>query len=98
MDKKLEKLDDLRKEIDALDRLLLEILKKRFRLVQKIGTLKQKLNLPVLQPGRWKIMQEIHSKRAGKLGLDVTMVGALMNLIHKESLRIQKAKRKEVKR
>jgi chorismate mutase len=49
-------LEELRIEIDALDRELVEILSKRARAVKQIGHLKAATSLPVYEPGREKVI------------------------------------------
>ena len=49
-------LEELRNQIDALDRQLVELLSERARAAQKIGHLKVATNLPVYEPAREKVI------------------------------------------
>jgi chorismate mutase-like protein len=49
-------LEELRDQIDALDRKLVELLSERARAAQKIGHLKVATNLPVYEPAREKVI------------------------------------------
>jgi chorismate mutase-like protein len=49
-------LEELREQIDALDRQLVELLSERARAAQKIGHLKVATNLPVYEPAREKVI------------------------------------------
>ncbi|MDO9184319.1 MAG: chorismate mutase, partial [Bacteriovorax sp.] len=51
-----KELERLRLEINKQDKLLIIVLKNRFKIVKKIANLKKKNNLPVLQKSRWKII------------------------------------------
>jgi chorismate mutase len=78
-----------RKKIDSLDKLLINVLGSRERVVKEVGIYKKKNNVPPLQPARFK---QVIDKAiiAGKAeGLSAEFVTELMNAIHKESLRIE---------
>jgi chorismate mutase len=78
-----------RKKIDSLDKLLINVLGSRQRIVKEIGVYKKKNNVPPLQPARFKqvIDKAIIAGRAE--GLSAEFVTELMNAIHKESLRME---------
>jgi len=52
-------IEDIRKEIDAIDNSLIELLNQRARLVLEIGDLKKARGLPIYVPDR---EQEIHKR------------------------------------
>lgn len=83
------KLQLLRSEIDEIDQTILEKLSIRTDLVKQIGEYKKENNVTILQVDRW---EEILNKRI-KLGeamkLDKSFIESMINLIHKESIRIQ---------
>ncbi len=81
----------LRKKIDQCDRSLLQTLAERFRTVKKVGLYKLKNDLPVLQKSRWAEVMEARLKQARQLHLNDDFVEKLFKLIHKESLKTQKA-------
>ena len=84
-----QELKKLRDEINKQDRLLLQILKNRFKIVKKVALLKKKHNLPILQKNRWKIIVEDRVRRGIKLKINPDFTSSLMKLIHKESVRFQ---------
>ncbi|MDK2868720.1 MAG: maltose O-acetyltransferase [Clostridiales bacterium] len=45
-------LDQLRKELNDLDKALIELLEKRFEVTEQVGAFKQRENMVVLQPER----------------------------------------------
>ena len=47
-------IDDLRKEIDALDSRIVELLNERAEVAKKIGVVKRQNNLPIHDSGREK--------------------------------------------
>ncbi|MGD0890702.1 MAG: chorismate mutase [Terracidiphilus sp.] len=49
-------LEELRNQIDVLDRQLVELLSERARAAQRIGHLKAATSLPVYEPGREKVI------------------------------------------
>lgn len=49
-------LDDLRKEIDTIDRAIIELLAKRFSVVKKIGEYKKIHKLSPLDASRWNAL------------------------------------------
>jgi chorismate mutase len=85
-----KELRKLRTQINAQDRQLLLILKKRFQIVKKVALLKKKHNLPVLQKARWKTIIEDRVKLGLTFKIDPGFTTMLMKLIHKESVRYQK--------
>jgi chorismate mutase-like protein len=51
-------LEELRKQIDVLDRQLVDLLNERARAAQMVGQLKAATSLPVYEPNREKIVYE----------------------------------------
>ena len=84
-----KKLESLRLEINKHDLQLLKILKSRFSVVKKIAELKSKHNLSILQKKRWESIINDRIKQGKKFGLDIMLTKKLMDLIHKESIRLQ---------
>ena len=83
-------LEDLRKEIDAIDHELLQILAKRMGAVKKVGELKKELNLPTASEERRKQVLEFYISQAQKLSLSENFVQKLYELIHDHALEIEK--------
>lgn len=65
-----EKLDELRREIDKLDELILSLLKKRVELAKKMGKIKQRLNLPIIDEERESEVKRHISLLAERYELD----------------------------
>lgn len=86
MEKDLEK---LRSEINKLDLVLFQTLKKRFKIVLKIASIKKKYKLPIIQKSRKKFIIENGILLGAKLNLNPVFISSLMKLIHKESIKIQ---------
>jgi len=82
-------LEDIRQQIDEVDRGLLEVLSRRMHLVEKIGSYKKQNNVAAFQLERW---QEILSSRpnwAKVFQLNPEVVTELFRIIHQESIRKQ---------
>jgi chorismate mutase-like protein len=61
-------LEELRIQIDALDRQLVALLSERAKAAQQIGQLKKDSSLPVYEPGREKVIFEnVRSANKGPL-------------------------------
>src|SRR5690606_35183841 len=85
----LDKVSELRKQIDKLDDQLIQKVSERIAIVDKIGEYKRDNNITILQLNRW---DEVITKRAsfGKaLKLDESFTTKLLELIHAESIRKQ---------
>ena len=75
------KLEDLRKQIDEIDDLIVSLLAKRMETVKKVGQLKKKSNIPVLDKSRWQ--KVIKSKKG--------FVKKIWKVIHDEALVVEKS-------
>ena len=84
----------LRGQIDELDNELVALLARRQRISNEIGDWKIAHNMPVLQSGRYREIIERLSALARTQGLDPDYVAAIMETIHRESIR-QQMKRQE---
>ena len=84
-----------RKKIDSLDRKLIEILGERERVVKEVGIYKAQNNIPALQKGRFRQILEKNIKMGADEGLSAKLIRKVMNAIHEESLRIERALKKE---
>lgn len=85
----LTKLDSLRAQIDETDIKVLELLAKRFNIINEIGTYKKENNTTILQPERWFEILESRIKEGEELCLNPEFVDHILRLIHKESVRVQ---------
>ncbi|RYY37960.1 MAG: hypothetical protein EOP46_00655 [Sphingobacteriaceae bacterium] len=78
-----------RKQIDSLDKLLIQVIGQRQRVVKQVGIYKKKYNVPPLQPARFKQVVDRAIAAGQKEGLSAEFITELMNAIHHESLRIE---------
>lgn len=86
----MNELEDLRKQIDALDHQILLLLARRIKIAQKTGEFKKKQNLPFLDAERWKKVLKTNLLRSGTFNLPAGFVKKLFTLIHEYSLEAQK--------
>jgi len=64
----MEKLEECRVEIDAVDLRLVDLLNERTRIVEKIGRIKQNLTLPIYEPKREEaVFRNVTSGNQGPL-------------------------------
>ena len=82
-------LEASRVKIDSLDNLLIKILGERERIVKSIGVYKAKNNIPPLQQARFKQVVTKGIAAGEQEGLSEEFIRALLDAIHKESLRIE---------
>ena len=81
-------IDGWRREIDKLDKELLELLNQRARLAIKVGALKQAAGLPLCDPERERfVLERLRRSNAGPL--DDEAVAELFGQIIRESRRAQ---------
>lgn len=88
-EKLILRLEDLRSEIDHLDYNLLNLLKERLELVEKIGPVKRDNQITIFQMHRWFKILENRKAYAKEKGLDEEIVHELFQLIHKYSIDVQ---------
>jgi chorismate mutase len=74
-----DQLEDLRKQIDEIDELIVSLLAKRMKIVKEIGRIKKENNLPVFDKSRW---QEVIKSKKGFLK-------KIWKIIHEEALKIE---------
>lgn len=79
----------IRSLIDDVDRRLILDLSERFALVDEIGDIKRRHDIPVLQLERWEDLLEDHLARAEGKGLDSRLIKALFELIHARAVELQ---------
>lgn len=75
-----DQLMNLRKQIDEIDESIIILLVKRMKIVKKVGLLKKKQNIPVLDSVRW---QKIIKTKKG-------YIKKIWEIIHDEALEIEK--------
>ena len=82
----LSNLNALRKEINAKDDQLIEILSERMQIAENIGKAKKESNVAVLQNARWKeILEKVTDKGQGQ-GLSDVFIERIFKAIHQESI------------
>jgi chorismate mutase len=82
-------LDELRGQIDRIDREILEALKNRTAVSAKIGEAKAKSQVTALQVGRMDQLLKQRIEKGVSLGLEGQFVNDIFHVIHEESVRIQ---------
>ena len=85
-----KKLENLRKQIDAIDKDLLNSLAKRTLTVQKIGKFKKAQGKALRDDKRWQQLLEGILTRAESLNLSKDFINKIYTLIHKYSLDIER--------
>ena len=79
-------LNQLRIQIDDLDIELLDVLKRRMDLVEKIGVHKKENEVTILQNNRWIEMLKSRVKYGKENGLSELFIQQLLKAIHQESI------------
>ena len=83
------KLTKLRTEIDAIDQELLEVLAKRFAIVDQIGKLKKEMHVPPLDKNRWDQVIAARMNTGANLGMDKAFVKSIYDTIHAAALKLE---------
>lgn len=94
----INKLEELRKQIDTLDEELVRLLASRMSIAEKIGEYKEENDIAILQLKRWREILDSRTDLAEKLDLTPHFIQAVLDQIHKESIRVQTRSRREAKR
>ncbi len=84
-----EDLQQLRKQIDALDNQLMELLAKRMQVCREIGHYKREHNMTVLQASRYNEILEKRGVQGSLTGMSPEFVAKVFENIHEESVRQQ---------
>jgi chorismate mutase len=84
-----------RSKIDKIDRKIITQLAARMRVCHKIGLIKSKGKIPVIQKARWNDVMKDRLKYSKKLGLTLQTVDRIFKLIQKESIAVQKKVKKK---
>lgn len=82
-------LTELRNQIDGLDHEMIQILGRRMEIVRQIGYFKKDHGMTVLQIRRWMNLIEDRLGRGEQEGLEREFLLKLLQLIHKEAIRLQ---------
>ncbi len=93
----MQTIDELREQIDSVDREIVELLKKRMDIAKQIGKLKMQSSTSVHQKTREVAVLDRIKLLANSLGLSEDFVIDLYTLIFAESRRLQKKLMEETK-
>ena len=86
----------LRNDIGLIDQEILDLLSQRLAIVEQAAKLKKEKLAAYFELNRWKTVLSDAKKNSDRLNLDENFIDELMNLIHKESLKLhQKVYNKE---
>lgn len=85
------RITNYRKKIDKIDKRIIELLAKRFELSGKIGALKRKSNIKIVDKGREEAVISTILLNAEKCGLNKTVIENIYAIIIQESRKKQKA-------
>lgn len=77
----MNKLNQLRKQVDRVDNKIVILLNKRIKIVKKVGEYKKVNNLQIIDKKRWQVI--IRSKKG--------YLKKIWGIIHEEALKIEKA-------
>ena len=83
-------LDDLRKEIDLIDREIVNLIAKRIEVVKKVGQFKKENNIPVIDNSRFKKVLNKVGELAEKNKISKDFVKDIYNKIHEYMCSIEK--------
>ncbi len=83
-------LEELRSQIDQIDNEMLELVANRMNLTNQIGQFKKENQVTVFQLNRWKEILETRQPFAVSKGLNPQFVDKLLQLLHDESIKIQR--------
>lgn len=82
-------LEAYRRQIDEIDRNILDFLSKRMEIVERIGHLKKENNITILQIRRWNNIFKDRMRRGQALGLDPAFLRTILEMVHKQSIDLQ---------
>jgi len=86
-----EILESLRFKIDVFDKSLIEILRDRMEISEKIGRFKKSKNVTILQNKRWSEIVDDRVKTGSAKGLSQNFIMKIYTAIHEESINWQNA-------
>lgn len=86
----MKSLDELRKEIDALDEHLIAVLAKRIAVVKEIGEIKKKEGLSIIDEDRRERVISLLVQKAKTFNIADDIVRKLFEVIHDHAVDLQK--------
>lgn len=94
----MEKLESFRKEIDILDEQIVNLLRRRYDVIEQVAMVKAENGLPATIPERIEEVQDNVARIAGRLGLDAAFVRELYTRLIRHSCDTEEGLIAEVKR
>ena len=82
-------LSQFRSIVDEIDDELMNILKKRMKVMEQMGDYKKDHHITIFQLERWQEILRTRSQWAEKIGLPRSFVEKICLLLHEESIRVQ---------
>jgi chorismate mutase len=82
-------MEQTRRNIDNVDRQIVEMLAARMALVERLAEYKRDNNVTLFQPDRWKEILQSRADLGKKLNLYPELVEEIYKIIHMESIRKQ---------
>ena len=79
-------LDELRAQLDALDKEVITKLGQRMRIAEEIGNLKKQSEITILQPSRWDRLVQERQAQGEAQGLSADFMRQLLRAVHEESI------------
>ena len=84
-----ERLEVLRRQIDAIDSELIDALSRRMAVSREIGMYKKEHMMPVFQLERHDDIMRSRLRQAVAMGIDENFIRSVLSAIHEESVRVQ---------
>lgn len=83
-------LKNFREQIDSIDWEIVYLLSRRFEIVKNIWDIKKENKIPPLQSDRWEKLLKVLTDDAKERWVNPELITNIWNLIHEESLKIEK--------
>lgn len=85
----MERLTEFRKELNEIDASLIELLGRRFKIIQDVAEYKKEMNIPMMQSKRVDEVKDRCAKMGEEYDLDGDFIRNLYTLIIDEACRIE---------
>ena len=82
-------LQDFRKEIDALDKELVDLIAKRFNIIDQVAHYKDKHDIPAVIPERVDEVRDNAASYAQTLGLNKDLIAQIWQMMIDEACRVE---------
>ena len=84
-------INELRNQIDVIDKEVMNLLSERMKLAESIGYYKKQNNIMIYQPERWNEVIDKSVEKASGLGLSKDFITKVLTAVHQESINHQSA-------